>query len=78
MIYGTVFWAPPPPPPVGVWGRFQQDFIDFQSAFDENGLELMAKDIRTQPASPNFIPTPPNIDLVTYDLYVMFLTCVDP
>ena len=31
--------------------------MDFQSEWAENGLELMAKDMRTQPKSPNFIPT---------------------
>ena len=33
-----------------------------QSELFEQGLELMTKDIRTQPTSLKFIPTPPNLD----------------
>ena len=42
---------------IWILGRFQKDLLDFQSEWAGNGLELMAKDMRTQPTSPNSIPT---------------------
>ena len=38
--------------------------IDFLSEWVGNGLELMAKGMRTQPTSRNFIPTSQNLDVV--------------
>ena len=45
-------------------GRFQYTFLDFQSEWVENWLELMAKGMRTQPTSRNSIPTSRNLDSV--------------
>lgn len=36
---------------------FKVDLLDFESEFAIHRLELMAKDLRTQPAPQNFIPT---------------------
>ena len=51
-------------------------WIDFQSEWVENCLELMAKDIRTQPTSWNSIPTSQNLDFGTcVFVLVVFVTC---
>ena len=58
---------------IWILGRFQLDLLDFQSEWAENGLELMAKDMRTQPTSQNSIPTSQNLD---FDLFVCARLCL--
>ena len=50
--------------------------MDFQSECAENGLELMAKGIRTQPTSRNPIPTSQNIDFGTiyFSVFMFFVS----
>ena len=48
----------------------------FQSGLAENGLELVAKDMRTQPASRNSIPTSPNLDFGTLFFWFLCFSCV--
>ncbi len=49
--------------------------MDFKSELTENGLELMAKDMRTQPTSQNSIPTSQNLDfgLLVVCIFVFFM-----
>ena len=51
--------------------------MDFQSEWDENMLELMAKGIRTQPTSRNPIPTSYNLDFVSiyFSVFRFFVIC---
>ena len=51
--------------------------MDFQSEWDENRLELMAKGIRTQPTSRNPIPTSQNLNFVSlhFSVFMFFVIC---
>ena len=47
-------------------GSVPIQLIDFQLEWPENGLELMAKGMRTQPTSRNSIPTSQNLDIFLF------------
>ena len=48
--------------------------MDFQPSWAENALELMAKDMRTQPASRNSITTSQNLELcIFFNILFVFL-----
>ena len=57
-----------------VFLMFGVDLLDFESELAENGMELMAKDMRTQPTSQNSTPTSQNFDFVTFRC-CMFYVC---
>ena len=48
--------------------------MDVQSEWVENGLELTAKGMRTQPTSRNAIPTSQHLDFGTF-VFVLFVFC---
>ena len=53
---------------------FKVGLLYFESELTGNDLELMAKDVRTQPTSQKFIPTSSNFDVGTC-VFNMFLFC---
>ena len=56
-------------------GWIPKGLIDFQSEWVENGLELMAKGMRTQPTSRTSIPTSQNLDFGTCCCICCIFTC---
>ena len=52
---------------------FKVGLLDFESELAGNGLELMAKGMRTQPTSRNSIPTSQNLNFGCPSFFCLFV-----